>query len=140
MSSNGEGFVKQYDKQMQKKVRKNISVADYFKEKANMMSFLVEGEDSCQTRTQGLYSKIELWLTRLLNVLLRQIKYIGQKLLNHVTIVLLLKADLGKNSKITQHLKDIWKKYEGQESKMIFCGLGTVYNLSDKNQGDLVLF
>lgn len=110
MSSNG-GFVKQYDKQMQKKVRKNISVADYFKEKANMMSFLVEGEDSCQTRTQGLYSKIELWLTRLLNVLLRQIKYIGQKLL-----------------------------YEGQESKIIFCGLGTVYNLSDKNQGDLVLF
>ena len=110
MSSNG-GFVKQYDKQMQKKVRKNISVADYFKEKANMMSFLVEGEDSCQTRTQGLYSKKELWLTRLLNVLLRQIKYIGQKLL-----------------------------YEGQESKIIFCGLGTVYNLSDKNQGDLVLF
>lgn len=107
MSSNGEGFVKQYDKQMQKKVQKNISVADYFKEKANMMSFLMEGEDSCQTRTQGLYSKIGLWLTTLLNLLLRQIKYIGQKLLNHVTIALLLKADLRENSKITQHLLNI---------------------------------
>lgn len=68
MSSNGKGFVKQYDKQMQKKVGKNISVADYFKEKANIMGFLVEGEDSCQTRTQGLYSNVELWPTRLLNL------------------------------------------------------------------------
>ena len=68
MSSNGEGFVKQYDKQMQKKVGKNISVSDYFKEKANMMSFLVEDEDSCETRTPGLYLKIELWPTRPLNL------------------------------------------------------------------------
>ena len=53
MTSNG-GYAKQFNDNMQRKVGKNVSIGDYFDKKANMMHSMITGEDSNDTRTQGI--------------------------------------------------------------------------------------
>jgi len=53
MTSNG-GYAKQFKDNMQRKVGKNVSIGDYFDKKANMMCSMITGEDSNDTRTQGI--------------------------------------------------------------------------------------
>lgn len=54
MSSNGGGFSQQFEKNMSKQVGKNISIGEYFEKKTKMISSVVTGEDSDETRTSSM--------------------------------------------------------------------------------------
>jgi len=56
MSDKKEGFVKQFEKQMDHKVGKKLSVSDYYEMKSNVHSSMISGYDSSNTRTQNFVS------------------------------------------------------------------------------------
>jgi len=54
MSSNGGGFCQQFEKAMSKQVGKKISVGEYFEKKTKMITSVITGEDSNETRTSNI--------------------------------------------------------------------------------------
>lgn len=54
MSSNGGGFCQQFEKAISKQVGKKISVGEYFEKKTKMITSVITGEDSNETRTSSM--------------------------------------------------------------------------------------
>ena len=54
MTDNKDGYVKQFEKEMDRKVGGHVSVGDYYAMKSNMHNSLISGSDSGNTRTTGV--------------------------------------------------------------------------------------